>query len=137
MDRPTYPTELTNDAESTLKDAVDAIAALDVENRVYVDDPESTDKRVLYDYDNQPYYVDGTMEMCDDSTVELYDGDAVMTFHFNGTHGHFFDDGSLAADLYDEMATAGLSKPTDNPAIGVQIRGNDIYVQNVLEDATP
>lgn len=137
MDEPTYPDELTDAAAELLRDVVDAVGELTVPERVYLDDTENVAGRVHYDYDNQPYQETGEdASMFDDASIDIHGGNAVVTFHFAGPRGHWFDKTSFAKEAYDAMENGGLSKPEKNPRVGVQIRGNDIFVQNILHDAT-
>lgn len=135
MNEPTYPDELPEAAASTLRGAANAVSQLRIEDRNYTD-PENIEGRVKYDYNNQPYEVVGETKMMDDAVVQMHDGDAVITFHYNGTQGQYFDGDSPAQQVYDTMSSAGLSRPIEDYEVGVQIRGNDIYVQNILRDAT-
>lgn len=136
MQEPTYPSELTDEAVQACQSAFEAVDTLTMDERNYVDDESEIDGRVHYDYNSNPYEpLETEVPIFDDCDVSIYGTDAVITFHFNGTKGHWFHGEAFATTAYDAMADH-VAAPTDDPSVGVQIRGDDIYVQNKIENAT-
>jgi len=139
---PTLPDELPTTTRETVREAIERLSRLTVENRTYAlnrsDLPDGME--VYEDRADLPYVVDGERPLFSDSAVAVEGDDVRLAVEFDGRKSHWKEEGlDLAARAYEEMEAAGIARPNRERLgeprcyeIGVQFGDRNVAVENVI-----
>jgi len=131
------PDSIPQSTSRTVEAIIGKCRELTIENRIYADRVDGSDlpedERIRADNNDRQYYVDGEQPMFGEYAVGVEDGDVRLGAEFNSLRGHWANR-DFAGEFYDICETHGVSRPTDDPTVGVQFGANgSVAVENVIE----
>lgn len=130
------PDRVPDEQKKIILDVLERISELRIEDRRYaLDEADLPDDEVVRrDFHDNPYVVDGKKPLANDAAVatEPYNENYIrIAVQWNSRAGHFLEDGvDHAGNVYKVMEQEGISRPEGDPTAGVQIRTNNIAIEN-------